>query len=123
MRFAETDEGGNNLIQGYGPEGIRIGARHYVGGLIVTPRRIVEDWGPPDPRALDRGHFQPVIDLAPEVIVLGTGRVQVFPDPALYGEVLALGIGFEAMDTGAACRTYNILMSEGRRVVAALLPW
>lgn len=123
MRFSESDDSGGYLIQAYGAEGIRIGARVYTSGLILTPRRILEDWGPPLPRSLDPGHLQPVIDLDPELIVLGTGRVQVFPDPAIYAAVLGRGIGLEVMDTGAACRTYNILMTEGRRVAAALLPW
>jgi uncharacterized protein len=62
------------------------------------------------------------IELAPEVIVLGTGPNQQFPSPGLIAEVLRMGIGMEVMDTRAACRTYNILASEYRRVVAALLP-
>lgn len=123
MRFAESDDSSGYLVQAYGPEGIRIGARLYTRGLILAPQRIVEDWGPARLELLDAGHLQPAIDLQPELIVLGTGRSQAFPAPAIYANALALGIGFEAMDTGAACRTYNILASEGRRVVAALLPW
>jgi uncharacterized protein len=123
MRFAESDDSNGYLVQAYGPEGIRIGARLYSRGLILAPQRIVEDWGPVRMELLDAGHIQPLIDLQPEVIVLGTGRSQVFPDPAVYAGLLAGRIGFEVMDTGAACRTYNILVSEGRRVVAALLPW
>jgi uncharacterized protein len=122
MRFAEADDSGGYLIGGYGPEGIRVGGRLLAGGLIVTPERLIEDWGPVEPARLDAGHLQTLIDLAPEVIVLGTGQVQVFPPPELYLRIMELGIGFEVMDTGAACRTYNILMAEGRRVAAALLP-
>jgi uncharacterized protein len=123
MRFAESDDSHGYLVQAYGPEGIRIGARLYTRGLILAPQRIVEDWGPPRLELLDAGHLQLPVDLRPELIVLGTGRSQLFPNPAIYAEVLARGIGFEVMDTGAACRTYNILVSEGRPVVAALLPW
>jgi uncharacterized protein len=122
MRFAEADDSGGYLVQGYGPEGIHIGGRTYVRGLILTPARIIEDWGPDRVDSLDAGHLQPLIDLAPEVIVIGTGPAQVFPDPGLYFAVLERGIGCEVMDTGAACRTYNILMAEGRRVAAGLLP-
>ena len=69
-------------------------------------------------------HLDALIAIEPEtrIIVLGTGETQVFPDPALYFAVIGRGIGFEVMDTGAACRTYNILISEGRRVVAGLMP-
>jgi uncharacterized protein len=123
MRFAESDDSGGYLVSAYGPEGIGVGARLYTGGLILTPGKIVAGWGPDRADAFDPGHFQSLIDLDPELIVLGTGRTQVFPDPAVYAAVLARGIGLEVMDTGAACRTYNILMSEGRRVAAGLLPW
>jgi uncharacterized protein len=123
MRFAESDDSNGYLVHAYGPEGVHIGTRLYTTGLILAPRRIVEDWGPARLELMDNGHLQLLIDLHPEVIVLGTGRSQVFPAPAVYAGVLSRGIGFEVMDTGAACRTYNILMSEGRQVVAALLPW
>ncbi|WP_295453523.1 Mth938-like domain-containing protein [uncultured Thiodictyon sp.] len=122
MRFAETDDSGGNLIQAYGPEGIRIGGRTYRGGLIITPGRIITDWGPVDAAALNGAHLQALVDLNPELIVLGTGPTQVFGNPSLYRALMQRRIGVEWMDTGAACRTYNILMAEGRRVVAGLLP-
>jgi uncharacterized protein len=121
MRFAEAHSGGYR-IEAYGREGIRVAGRTLTSGLILTPERLIEGWGPADPAALDPGHLSPLIVLNPELIVLGTGAVQVFPDPSVYFRVLELRIGFEIMDTGAACRTYNILMAEGRRVAAALLP-
>ena len=121
MRFAEADSGGYR-IEAYGREGIRVAGRTLTSGIILTPERLIEGWGPTDPAGLDAGHLGPLIDLSPELIVLGTGAVQVFPDPSVYFRVLELRIGFEIMDTGAACRTYNILMAEGRRVAAALLP-
>jgi len=122
MRFAELDNSGGYLIEAYGSEGIRVGGRLFTTGLIVTPERLIEDWGPSDPAGLDGGHLQALIDLEPEVVVLGTGPIQLFPEASVYFPVLQLGIGLEIMDTGAACRTYNILMAEGRRVAAALLP-
>ncbi|MGE5155318.1 MAG: Mth938-like domain-containing protein [Bdellovibrio bacteriovorus] len=121
MRFAEAD-GGGYRIEAYGREGIRVAGRTLTSGLILTPERLIEGWGPADAATLDAGHLQPLIDLNPELIVIGTGAAQVFPDPALYVPVLERRIGLEIMDTGAACRTYNILMAEGRRVAAALLP-
>jgi len=123
MRFAETNDSAVYLVQAYGPEGIRVGGRTLTRGLILTPERIIEDWGPRGIADLDPGHLQTLIALSPEVIVFGTGAMQVFPDPALYFAVLERRIGCEVMDTGAACRTYNILVAEGRRVAAALLPW
>ena len=117
MRFAETDNSGGHLIEGYGPDGIRVSGRRYVKGLILTPEQLVEPWGPPAAAELTREHLEQVLALGPQVVVLGTGDRQVFPPP----EIRLWVLGIEVMDTGAACRTYNILMSEGRRVAAAFM--
>jgi uncharacterized protein len=125
MRFSEADDSGGNLIDAYGSEGIVIGGRRFTRGLIVTPQRVLDDWGPADPASLRLAHLEALLEQAPDaqVMVLGTGAYQVFPDPTLYVAITRRGVGLEVMDTGAACRTYNILMSEGRRVVAGLMPW
>ena len=65
--------------------------------------------------------FEPIIEHRPEVLILGTGERQVFPDPAIFCTLMDLGIGFEVMDNAAACRTYNILIAEERRAVLALM--
>jgi uncharacterized protein len=70
---------------------------------------------------LQHDHFDSVLVLEPEVVILGTGASLTFPDMALMSRFMEQGIGFEVMDTTAACRTYNILVNEGRRVVAAVL--
>lgn len=127
MKFSEADNSGGALIDAYGSDGILIDGRRFTGGLAITPRRVYEGWGPTTPADLTVEHLDELLDLEPgsdaQVLVLGTGATQIFPDPALYFSVVGRGIGFEVMDTGAACRTYNILISEGRRVVAGLLPW
>ncbi len=122
MKFSEADDRSGYLIQAYGADGILIGGRLYREGLIVTPERIIAPWGPRDAASLTVAHLDELLALAPQVMVLGTGGAQVFPDPAIAALVMQQGVGIEIMDTGAACRTYNILMSEGRRVVAGLLP-
>ncbi|MBK1717968.1 Mth938-like domain-containing protein [Thiocystis violacea] len=122
MRFSEADNSGGHLIDGYGSEGLLIDGRRYRRGLILTPTRIIEDWGPTQAADLTAAHLEEVLALAPQILVLGTGARQVFPDPALYARLMQARIGIEIMDTGAACRTYNILMSEGRRVAAGLMP-
>ena len=122
MRFAESDTGGGYRIEAYGPEGFRVAGRTLRTGLVLTSEHLLEGWGPADASGLDAGHLGPLIALEPELILLGTGPTQIFPDPAVYFQVLERGIGLEFMDTGAACRTYNILVAEGRRVAAGLLP-
>jgi uncharacterized protein len=127
MRFAEADNGGGHLIDAYGVDGISIGGRCFTRGLIVTPSRVQEGWGPPHAADLTLRHMDELLGFEPaanvQIVVVGTGGAQVFPDPACFAAAVERGIGIEIMDTGAACRTYNILMSEGRRVVAGLLPW
>lgn len=121
MRFSEADIGSGHRIQGYEPGRILIGGRSYRSGLILTPERIVDGWGPADPAQLSVDHVAVLVDLAPQVIVIGTGERQVFPAPSVYAGAMRSGIGVEIMDTGAACRTYNILMAEGRKIVAGLI--
>jgi len=121
MKFAEDDQAAGYLIQGYAAGTIRIGGRDYGEGLVVTPGRVATPWGPGSAADLRPEHIAELLASDPQVIVLGTGRHQVFPDIAVYAVALERGIGIEIMDTGAACRTYNILVAEGRRVAAGLL--
>jgi uncharacterized protein len=121
MKFAEADTDGGHRILGYGPGRIVVDGRSYVDSLIVSPDRIIAAWGPSTAADLRAVHFETLTALNPQVIVIGTGERQVFPDPHLYFALLERGLGVEIMDTGAACRTYNILMSEGRRVAAGLI--
>jgi len=121
MKFSEFDTDAGPLVEAYEPGCVRIGGRDYSGTLAVTAGQVLADWGPSDFDALTRSHLAAIAELAPQVVVLGTGRRQRFPDPAIYAALLERGIGVEIMDTGAACRTYNILAGEGRRVVAALI--
>jgi uncharacterized protein len=122
MKFSEIEDSGANLIEAYDDARIRINGRDYTGGLAVTAERVVLDWGPERIDELDARHVAELLASEPQVVVIGTGTRQQFPEPSLYVALLERGIGVEIMDTGAACRTYNILVSEGRRVVAALLP-
>ena len=86
-----------------------------------APDRIVEGWAAAGFAGLDQAEMRRLVELAPELVLLGTGARQRFPAAALLGPLLDARIGFEIMDLQAACRTYNILMAEGRRVAAALL--
>jgi uncharacterized protein len=121
MKVSEFETDAGPLIEAYEPGRVRIEGQHYSGTVAVTAGRIMADWGPADLDELAPAHLEAIAELAPQIVVLGTGARQRFPDPAVYAVLLERGIGIEIMDTGAACRTYNILAGEGRRVVAALI--
>ena len=89
--------------------------------FVLAPTQIVQDWRPRTVGELEIQDFDVVLELEPEIILLGTGEMLEFPDRKIMSNMLEHGIGFEVMDTGAACRTYNILVQEDRAVVAALL--
>lgn len=110
-----------NIIHAYADAWVRVNEQTYTHSLIVTPQRIIADWQPRQFAALTAAHFAPIVELRPQVLLLGTGPRLRFPNPALTASLHSAGIGVEVMDIGAACRTYNILTGEGRQVAAALL--
>lgn len=90
--------------------------------FAVAPDQLIEDWdAPATAAALEPAHLAALLELQPEMVVLGTGERQVFPPVAAMAACLTRGIGIEAMDNAAAARTYNVLAGEGRRVVVAML--
>ncbi|NND36093.1 MAG: Xcc1710-like domain-containing protein [Gammaproteobacteria bacterium] len=91
------------------------------GPVVLTPEEIFADWTPPPIDELSIADFEPALAIEPEVILFGTGEVQIFPAIALITDIMRRGVGFEIMATPAACRTFNVLAGEGRRVAAALL--
>lgn len=110
-----------NLIRGYAAEGLKIGTRTVSSpACIVAADTLITDWTAPNARELVAAHLQPVFELEPEVVVLGTGAEQRFPSAEVRDAFASRGIGLEPMDLHAACRTYNILVQEERRVVALL---
>ena len=108
-------------VTGYGEGYVLINGERHETNLIVQPERIVVGWAGGGLAALTDTEFETLRDLRPEIVLLGTGLAQHFPPPALFRPLIEARIGFEIMDTPAACRTYNILMGEGRNVAAALL--
>ena len=111
---------GRNLIRSYQVGAVTINQHVFAKSLLVTPHSIVE-LAPQHFVDIAPIHFETIAELRPELVVLGTGQRLRFPSPAHTRALVERGIGLEVMDTGAACRTYNILMGEGRRVLAALL--
>lgn len=121
MKLHLQNSGTANSIRAYTPGEVRINEERYVRSLIVTPTQLMPDWGPANFAALATEHFEAIARLQPELVLLGTGARLSFPRPALTLALMQAGIGIEVMDTAAACRTYNILMGEGRTVAAALI--
>ena len=108
------------IFTGYGPGYVLVNGARHESSLIVLPDEVVRGWSA-DLASLAAAHFEALLIRAPEIVLLGTGERQVFPSPGLYAGLLKAGIGMEVMDTQAACRTYNILAAEGRRVAAAII--
>jgi uncharacterized protein len=121
MHFAREECSSERLIRACEPGMIRIGLQQFRRSLIVSPAQVLPDWRPRQADDLLRDDFDPVLALEPDILLLGTGDRLRFPSPALTADLLRSGIGVEVMDTAAACRTFNVLLSEQRRVVAALL--
>lgn len=111
---------GLQLFSGYGPGFVAINGVRYEKCVVVNPQTVAE-WGVTGFEALTGTDFGFIVELKPEIVILGTGATQRFPRPELARALAAAGVGVEVMDTRAACRTYNILASEGRKVVAAIL--
>ncbi|MEJ2699077.1 MAG: Mth938-like domain-containing protein [Desulfuromonadales bacterium] len=112
---------GNYRIDSYSRDGLVISETRYTGSVIVMPDSIIDDWPPRCFADLAVQHVQTLADLGPEILLLGTGARLRFPEQHILAPLTFGNIGYEIMDTGAACRAYNFLSAEGRRVVAALL--
>jgi uncharacterized protein len=109
-----------NLIRAWEAGRVLIGERWLSGNFIVSAEKILDDWSAADPLALSLDDLALAIELQPEIILIGTGSVMVLPDVDLVAALAERAIGLEIMTTPAACRTYNVLVHEQRRVVAAL---
>jgi len=93
----------------------------YSASIVVAGDRIVADWPLASVNEIGADHFAAILEMKPEIVLLGTGATFIFPEPARLAPLRNAGVGVEVMDTNAACRTYNILLGEGRNVVAALI--
>jgi uncharacterized protein len=120
MKFTQQRQEGANLIRRYGADFIVVGDQEIRSSCIVGVNTLVT-WPPRSVEELGAEHLQVLFDLSPEVVVLSTGATQKFPRAALRAEFATRRIGIEVMEIGAAARTYNVLVSEERRVLAAVL--
>ena len=121
MKFTLDRPGTLHVVRGYTPGRLRIGEQEYARSVIVSTATLIADWRPQHIGELTAADLEPALALKPQVLLLGSGARQVFPSPELLAQLYATRVGFEVMDTGAACRTYNVLVGEGREVAAALI--
>ena len=112
---------GRNAIARHGPDGVVVNGVEHTESVLVPWQGDVVAWNAPTFESLTAENFARVAALSPELVVFGSGERLRFPSPALLRPLIDAAIGFETMDTHAACRTYNVLLAEGRKVVAALL--
>ena len=110
-----------NLIRAHQPAAITVGEVVYTASLIISPDVLLPDWSPATFTELEAAHIESLLQLSPELVLIGTGRRQQFPSPEILRPLIRAQVGYEIMDTGAACRTYNVLMAEGREIVAGLI--
>ncbi|MBT3721900.1 MAG: Xcc1710-like domain-containing protein [Gammaproteobacteria bacterium] len=121
MSLAESIISNSYSIQAYECNQITINEKVYTESLVLSPDKLIEQWPVNSLSQLETEHLQCIFDMKPDVILLGTGEKQIFPDMHILGHFAQRGFGVEVMNTGALCRTYNILVAEGRHVAAAFI--
>jgi uncharacterized protein len=121
LKFHLEQTAGKNAFTGYGEGYVAVNGQRHEASLVVGAQRLVTDWPARSIATLAADHLAAIVELAPDIVLLGTGARFELPVPARLAPLYKAGIGVEVMDTPAACRTYNILMGEGRNVVAALI--
>jgi uncharacterized protein len=120
MKLHQAKNAGENQFTGYGEGHVQINGERHDGNLLVTAQ-VVQPWEVSSFDALEAAHFEAALGFSPEVVLFGSGAKLRFPHPRLTAALTNKGIGVEVMDTQAACRTFNILMAEDRKVLALLL--
>lgn len=121
MKLHQDAVGALNMVTAYGPGWIEVNRQRHETAILLAPEGPVRAWNVESFDALAAADFEQLLQERPEIVLLGTGARQRFPHPRLTAPLSAVRIGVDAMATEAACRTYNILLGEGRRVLAVLL--
>ena len=122
MELRLQKPGDHLFIRSVSDSGICVVDDWYAGALILSAERLITDWSVAALDQISEAQLEPIFELAPEIVLLGTGAQQHFLPAELMMAFYRRGIGAEVMNTRAACRTFNVLASEDRQVVAALLP-
>lgn len=121
MKLHSDGSSGKNRITAYGPGYVDVNGQRITRSLVVTADTLDVHWPPLTWEHLTGQHLSSIMDLSPEIVLLGSGPVQQLAAPHLLEAMVQINVGFEVMTTAAACRTYNILLAEGRAVAAGLI--
>jgi uncharacterized protein len=121
LKLHLADPGDTKLFTAHGSGHVMVNGERFDHSIVVLAQEVRNDWAVTGFDGLEETHFDYFLALKPDVLLLGTGATQRFPHPRLYRALTDARIGVECMDTPAACRTYNILVAEDRKVVAAIL--
>ena len=121
MKLQSDPHSGANTITGYGDGYVEINQAPYAHAVLLSSDGAISAWPVESFNNLEASHFAQMVELKPELILIGTGSKQRFPKPELLKSLILAKIGFEIMGSQAACRTYNILVGEGRQVLLALI--
>lgn len=121
MKMVLDDAAGLNLVAAYNTGKVKIRGQEHNTPAAILPREILNDWPVEQIEDLDSKALRLLVKHRPELLILGTGEQQKFPHPRTFIPLIDAGIGYEVMDNAAACRTYNILLSEDRNVALLLL--
>lgn len=109
------------LVRRVGAQSITLIDRELSSSFLLAPDKAIENWGISNASQLDADHVDALLNLQPELVILGTGERQRFPAAAFMAGFLRQNVGIEVMDNAAAARTYNLLAGEGRRVIAGFI--
>lgn len=121
MQLTLEQPGHEYVLRGADGTGAKVNDRVLTRSFVVSPHRLLEDWPAPAAAELSADDLEPLFELQPELILIGSGSVQAFIPAATQAAALRRGIGIEVMTNAAAARTFNVLASEDRRVVAGFL--
>ena len=120
MKIEREQVSGRNAFSGYGPGYVEVNKERHTSSVVVDAEHLIA-WPVASIQQLTPANVAVIAELKPEIVLIGSGATFAFPEPASLAPLHALRIGVEVMDTQAACRTYNVLLNEGRNVVAALI--
>lgn len=121
MKLQPDQKQSLNTVTRYDAQYIEINEKRFVNSILVMPEGDIQAWNVGRLEDLQKSDFSPILEKKPALVIFGSGQRLRFLNPALLQDLIQARIGFETMDTQAACRTYNILMSEGRLVLGAFL--